>query len=329
MRSIQLTHMTRILGFLVITLLVGSCSPKPEPRKPIPVGEGRLAVHGGTIWYKVSGVDKGLPVVLLHGGPGSSSFYMKPFEDLADERQVVRYDQLGGGKSDRITDSTLFTVDHFVHELDSLRASLGVGKWHLLGHSWGTILAVEYYKLHPERVASLTLAGPALDVPAWEKHARELVQTLSTSAQRAVRRVELSKKYDDSLYQAALMEFYGMYVMRRPVPADLDSMMSTNNQAIYNYMQGPSEFTITGTLKDYDATPFLKQINVPVLYTVGEFDEANPTTVQRFASMTPGAKVIVLSGAAHITPWDARDENVRVVRDFLRSVEPPPAGTRL
>jgi proline iminopeptidase len=223
----------------------------------------------------------------------------------------------------------LFTVDHFVRELDSLRTSLGVEQWHLLGHSWGTMLAVEYYKLHPERVASLTLAGAALDIPAWEKNARELVTTLSTAAQRAVRFAESSKKYDDSLYQAALMEFYGKYMMRRPVPADLDSTMATYNMAIYHYMQGPSEFTITGTLKDYDATPFLKQINVPVLYTVGEFDAANPAIVQRFAGMTPGAKFVVLSGAAHITPWDARDENVRVVRDFLRSVDSLALGTNL
>lgn len=98
-------------------------------------------------------------------------------------------------------------------------------------------------------------------------------------------------------------------------------MMATFNAAIYNYMQGPSEFTITGTLKDYDATPFLSQISVPALYTVGEFDEANPKIVQRFASLTPGATFSMFPGAAHMTTWDARDENVAVVGQFFRSVD--------
>ena len=86
-------------------------------------------------------------------------------------------------------------------------------------------------------------------------------------------------------------------------------------------MQGPSEFTITGTLKTYDATPFLKSVKVPVLFTVGEFDEADPPTVKRQAQMTPAAKYAVIPGAAHIVQWDNPDETNRVVRDFLKSVD--------
>jgi proline iminopeptidase len=284
----------------------------------LPPGEAYLSVPDGRIWYKVSGAGARTPVILLHGGPGYSSFYLKPFEALGDDRPVVRYDQLGGGKSDRITDTTLFTIAHFVRELDSLRAHLGYPKVHLLGHSWGTIIAVEYYRVHPEHVASLTLASAALDIPAWERNAKRLVGTLSDSAQRAIRARERQGRFDAPDYQAALGEFYGKYVWRHPVQADLDSTMKTVNEAIYNYMQGPSEFTITGTLKSYDGTPLLKDITVPTLYTVGEFDEADPPTIKRFAQMTPGAQVVVLPGAAHLTPWDARDESIRTVRTFLR-----------
>jgi proline iminopeptidase len=281
-------------------------------------GEAMLPVDGGKIWYRITGTGSGTPVILLHGGPGFSSFYLKPFEDLGNDRPVVRYDQLGGGKSDRITDTTLFTIDHFVRELDSLRAYLGCDKVHLLGHSWGTILAVEYYRAHPEHVASLILGSAALDIPAWERNARRLVGTLSDSAQRAIRVREAEGRFDAPDYQAALGEFYDRYVWRHPVQADLDSTMATVNEPIYNYMQGPSEFTITGTLKRYDVTSELASIRVPTLYTVGEFDEADPPTIRRFADLTPGARVVVLAGAAHMTPWDARDENVRVVRAFLR-----------
>jgi len=101
----------------------------------------------------------------------------------------------------------------------------------------------------------------------------------------------------------------------------LDSTFATANEAIYNYMQGPSEFTITGTLKSYDVRAFLPRIAVPALFTVGEFDEVGPALVKGFADSVPNAKYIEFPGAAHITTWDARDENVRVVREFLRGVD--------
>ena len=284
-------------------------------------GEAYLAVDGGRIWYRVVGSGTATPAILLHGGPGFASYYMKPLEALSSDRRVVRYDQLGAGASDRLTDTTKMTIPHFVAELDSLRSHLGYDKVHLVGHSWGTILGLEYYRAHPEHVASLTLASPAIDIPAWEKNARQLVTTLSDSAQRAIRVREAEKKYDAPDYQNALMEFYGKYVWRHPDSVNLDSTFKTVNEAIYNYMQGPSEFTITGTLKRYDATPFLKDVKVPVLYTVGEFDEANPAIVKRFSAMTPGSTYVVLPGAAHLTEWDAPDAMNRAIRDFLREAD--------
>jgi proline iminopeptidase len=317
--GLRAPHMHGVL--LTVAIAVAACkgtAPEACAGGPLSPGEAMLAVDGGRIWYRISGTGHATPVILLHGGPGFSSFYLKPFEELGDDRSVVRYDQLGGGKSDPTTDTTVFTIDHFVRELDSLRAHLGCHRVHLFGHSWGTILAFEYYRAHPEHVASLTLGSAALDIPTWERNARRLVATLSDSAQRAIRVREAEGRFDAPDYQAALNEFYGKYVWRRPVQADLDSALATFNAAIYNYMQGPSEFTITGTLKAYDATARLGMIRVPTLYTVGEFDEADPATIRHFAELTPGAQVVVLAGAAHLTPWDARDENVRVVREFLR-----------
>ena len=302
-------------------LALAACSGERGRRPAVPLGEGRLPVPGGDIWYKVSGDGSGTPVVLLHGGPGLSSYYLKPFEELGDERIVVRYDQLGGGKSDTTSDTRLFTIGHFVNELDSLRSHLGVARWHMLGHSWGTILALEYYRAHPDRVASLIFGSPVFDIPAYEHRANELVATLSDSSQRAVRQALASGRYDTPAYQAAINEFYGLYVFRHPVQADLDSSFASFNQAIYVYMQGPSEFTITGTLKRYDATGFLPKIQVLTLLTVGEFDEVGPELVRRHASQIPGARYVVFPGAAHITPWDAREANVRAVRDFLHSAD--------
>ena len=313
--------------------LVTACGEKPSPKRDTATatqpathdalgpGEARLAVDGGQIWYKKSGTGVGTPVILLHGGPGFSSFYLKALEALGDDRTVIRYDQLGGGRSGPLTDTTKMTIAHFVRELDSLRASLGYDKVHIVGHSWGTILGYEYYKAHPEHVVSLTLASAALDIHAWENNARRLAKTLSDSAQKAIQVREAEKKFDAPDYQAAINEFYGKYVWRHPIEADLDSLMKTANEAIYNYMQGPSEFTITGTLKTYDVTPELKNIKVPVLFTVGEFDEADPPTIKRQAALVPGARVVVIPGAAHITTWDNPSATVAAVRSFLRHVD--------
>ena len=311
----------KFLYFLIVTVLFCSCSSKKELKTLLPVGESYLEVPGGKIWYKITGTGQGLPVVLLHGGPGFSSFYLKPFDDLGNDRQVIRYDQLGGGKSDRTEDTTMFTIDHFVNELEVLRQHLGVEKWHVFGHSWGTILGIEYYKVYPERVASLTLGSAALDISLWEKHAKELLATLPESMQQDVKNAEAEGNYGDSLYQAALNQFYSLYVWRNPVMEDLDSTFSTVNEGIYMYMQGPSEFTITGTLKHYDATPFLPKVKVPTLFTVGEFDEAGPEIIKSYADKVADSRYVVLPGAAHITSWDARDENVKVVREFLNSVD--------
>lgn len=323
----------RIAPALLLTASLFNCRaehPLPAatanaPGAPtLPAGEHYLLTPAGKVWYKVSGGGSGTPVMLIHGGPGFPSYYMKPLEALGDARPVVRYDQLGAGKSDRVSDTTLFVIPHFVEELEQLRQQLGYERVSLYGLSWGTIVAVEYYRAHRDRVKSLVLGGAALDIPAWERHANDLVKTLPDSMQRAIHAREAARDFSAPDYHAALGEFYFRYVWRHPVQADLDSTMSQASEALYTYMQGPSEFTITGTLKHYDVTGFLPQIRVPVLYTTGEFDEANPETIRRFASRTPGAQVAVFKGAAHLTPWDAPEENVRVVREFLREADRSP-----
>jgi proline iminopeptidase len=284
-------------------------------------GEARLAVDGGRIWYRKSGVGSATPVILLHGGPGLSSFYLKPLEALGNDRVVIRYDQLGGGKSDPLTDTTKMTIAHFVAELDSLRSALGYEHVHLVGHSWGAVLAYEYDRSHPEHVASLTLASPALDIPSWTRHAWRLVATLSDSAQRAIHSGEDSAKFDSPDYRRAMQEFNARYISRRPPAAELDSTMSMVGESVSNYMHGPANFAITGSLKSYDVTSRLRTIAVPTLYMVGEYDEADPAMMKRFASLTPGAHLVVIPGAAHITTWDNPTAMVDAVRSFLRQAD--------
>jgi proline iminopeptidase len=311
-------------------LLTAACTEKNnaavahESDSPATVSaarEGMLPVRGGRIWYRVSGTGPGTPMVLLHGGPGAGSFYMKAFEAIGDDRPVIRYDQLGAGKSDRLTDTTLMTIPRFVEELDSLRRSLGIEKWFVNGHSWGTILALEYYKAHPERVAGIIFGGSVFDLHAFAREIDALTAQLSDSSRRAIAAWKRGASAETPAFKAATEEFYTRYVFRRPARADRDSAEAVWGVEQFNYMQGAYEFAVTGTLKDYDARADLPKIAVPVLSTAGEFDEVGPKIVEAHARMIPNARFVLYPGAAHVTTWDAREANVRDVREFLRRVD--------
>jgi proline iminopeptidase len=285
-------------------------------------GEGMVEVAGGKVWYRVVGEGTATPAILLHGGPGAPSYYLKPLLALGDERPVVIYDQLGAGRSDHVTDTTLFTIDRFVDELETLRAHLGIERFHLYGNSWGSILAVEYYLRHPEGVESLVLSGPALSIPMWLHAADSLVATLPESSRMAIERNEAAGTFDAPEYQAAMMEFYGMYLARRqPWSADIDSTFAQLGLPVYNYMWGPSEFTATGTLQQYDVTGRLGEIRVPTLFVVGEHDEATPAAARHYQSLVPGAEIAVIPGAAHLSMQDEPELELQAIREFLSRVE--------
>lgn len=321
--------------FLVATMLLPACgkeaTPRPAAAPPsatattasaaLGPGEGLLSVRGGRIWYRLSGTGNGTPMVLLHGGPGAGSYYLKPFEDIGDDRPVVRYDQLGAGKSDRLTDTTLMNVPRFVEELDSLRRALKIEKWFLNGHSWGTVLALEYYKAHPDHVVGIVFGGSVFDWRAYARETEAWTKHLTDSSQRAITAWKQGGSPDAPGFKAATDEFYAQFVWRRPVKADLDSTMAGFGNEQYTYMQGAYEYVVTGTLKNYDARADLPRIQVPVLSTTGEFDEVGPKTVEAHAKLIPGAKFVLYRDAGHVTSWDARDANVKDVREFLRSVD--------
>ena len=315
---------------VVATMLVAACrkeQPRPGATTPPPTtaalgpGERMLSVPGGRIWYKMSGAGKGTPMVLLHGGPGAGSYYLKPFEDIGDDRPVIRYDQLGAGKSDRLTDTTLMNIPRFVAELDSLRRALQIDRWFLNGHSWGTVLALEYYKAHPEHVAGIVFGGSVFDWPAYARSTEAWTKQMTDSSQRAIAAWKNGGSPEAPGFKAATAEFYAKFVWRRPVKADLDSTVAGYGNEQYVYMQGAYEYVVTGTLKNYDARADLPRITVPVLSTTGEFDEVGPRTVEAHARLIPGARFVLYKDAAHITSWDARDANVMDVRKFLRSVD--------
>lgn len=306
------------MRLIPLALLLSACVATPD----LTEGPGTLETPFGQLWYNVVGAGDGIPAMLLHGGPGFNSYYLNPMAAVGADRPVVFYDQIGSGRSHGTVDSTAWTIASFVQELDTLRRALGLEQLHLVGHSWGTILAAEYWRAHPENVASIVFMSPALSIPAWLADADTLLMMLPDSVRRVVTEHEAAGTYEDPTYQDAVMLFYGEFLARRqPWSADVDSAFATANLDIYHYMWGPSEFTSTGTLQNYDATGWLGEIDVPVLFTTGEYDEARPVTVRALASLIPGAEVAIIPDAAHLTMHDNAEETNRVVREFLMRVE--------
>jgi proline iminopeptidase len=302
---------------MLFALAAAACGPKG-----LQPGEGYVEVPGGKVWYRIVGSGTATPLLLLHGGPGAPSYYLKPLAALADERPVILYDQLGAGHSDPITDPALLTVDRFVAELAAVRAALGLDEVHLLGHSWGTMLATDYLLTRPAGVRSVIFASPALSIPRWIADADTLLMTMPDSIQQTVARHEADGTFDAPEYQAAVLAFYERYLARRlPWSADVDSTFTQLSPMVYGTMWGPSEFTATGTLQDYDRTGRLGEITIPTLFTTGRHDEARPETVEYYRSLVPGAELAIIENAAHLTMQDDSAENVRVVREFLRRVE--------
>ncbi|MEP6766298.1 MAG: proline iminopeptidase-family hydrolase [Gemmatimonadaceae bacterium] len=293
----------------------------PESDIPLSLGEGRLRVDGGRIWFRVAGTGKGTPVILLHSGPGLSSYSLKSLEELGNDRPVARYDQLGGGKSDNLNDTTRMNISHFVVELEALRKELGYNSAHFIGHGWGATLALEYYRAHPEHVASLTFVGAMFDMPSWRAGAQRLIAALPDSSRKAVAAAEATLRFNTPEYRGAIRNYFDRYMWSRFVDADLDSSALHVGQLLFETMHGPSEFTVIGSLKDYNATSYLPDVRVPTLYVVGETDEAQPSLVRKYASETPGARFSQIAKAAHAVTWDNPTATNAVLRDFLNSVD--------
>ncbi|HEY5564005.1 MAG TPA: proline iminopeptidase-family hydrolase, partial [Rhodothermia bacterium] len=297
---------------LAITLFLTSCRQDQEPPQGLSPGEGYVDVPGGQVWYRIVGSGEATPLLVLHGGPGAPHYYLKPLAALADERPVVFYDQLGAGRSVAPNDTSLWTIDRFVRELAQVRQALGLDEVHILGQSWGTILALEYMMTDPTGVKSVIMSSPAISIPRWLADADSLVATLPDSLQAVIVSNEAAGTYDSPDYQEAVMAFYGLYLARKhPWSPDTDSTFAQFNLDLYGYMWGPSEFTATGTLKDYDGSDRLSELRVPVLFTTGRYDEATPATVAYYQSQVPGAELAILEESAHLTMQDEPEENVR------------------
>lgn len=292
-----------------------------------PDRELMVPVEGGRVYVRVNGdlaAAGAAPAVILHGGPGGTHNGFAQLLGLADTRAVILYDQLDSGRSDRPNDPANWRVERFVGELEAIRKTLGIERWHVVGHSWGAAIALEYAARYPQRIASTVLGGTYISTPRWMADANLLVRELPQTVQDTIAACEGASPPSAERCQAATAAFYAAF--NRRVPSS-EALRDYNkriggqgfNPVIYNAMWGPSEFSARGSLKTYDAVPLLAKLDgARTLFMIGQYDEARIDTVQDFVARVPGAELAVIPGAAHGFHTDRPAESEAVLRAWFR-----------
>jgi proline iminopeptidase len=214
------------------------------------------------------------------------------------------------------------TIEKNVEQLEQVRKALKLDQFYLYGHSWGTMLAMDYYLKYPKGIQALIFASPLFSTQIWTKDADTLILKLPKEHQLAIRESEKQKNYASESYQNAVRTYYKAYLRRSEQrKSQKDSSDLFFGEKVYEFMWGPSEFKATGNLLNYDRIMDLPKIKVPTLLTAGEFDEARPNSVKYFQSLIPGAKFHLIPNAAHVTMDDNVKENNQVLRNFLRQMD--------
>lgn len=300
-----------------------------SPAWSAPDRELMVPVEGGKVYVRVNGdLDSAAtPAVFIHGGPGGTHVGFAGLLGLSDERPIILYDQLGSGKSDRPDDPKDWRVERFVEELEAIRSALGIERWHLVGHSWGAAVALEYAARFPDRVASTVLGGTFISTVHWITDANILLADMKPEDRALVEQCETATPPPADQCGPAYAKVYSKYYRRMPRGEMVRHYAETYggkgfNPLIYNEMWGPSEFSATGSLKTYDATLKLRQLDGSrTMFLIGQYDSARIDTVQEFVALAPGAELAVVPGGSHGFIFDRPIETEAILRGWLRRMD--------
>jgi proline iminopeptidase len=289
-------------------------------RKPDATIDVEVAGHK-VVTYSFGAGDEVL--LLLNGGPGLPCDYLREAHScFADQGfRVVAFDQLDCGASDRPNDPRLWTIGRYVEEVETVRRALGLGRVHLLGHSWGGWLGIEYALTYPDALRSLLLNSTCGDIPHLSAELDRLRQALGPEAYGMMLRHEAEGTYDHPEYKAAITLLNYRHVCRlQESPAPMKRSGADWNQGPYRTMQGPNEFLYIGNLKDWQRIDRLGEIRVPALITVGGHDEQTPACAARMKRALPDAELRVFPNSAHVPFYEEPADYYPVLTAFLSRV---------
>lgn len=290
--------------------------------------EGHVPFRKYRTWYRITGsLDSPLlPLVVAHGGPGCTHDYVDSFKDIAalDGRPVIHYDQLGNGNSTRLPEKgpDFWTVALFLEELDALLAHLGIAdRYAYLGQSWGGMLGAEHAVRRPQGLKALVIANSPANMRTWVSEANRLRRDLPADVQATLLRHEEAGTITSQEYIAASRVFYDRHVCRvTPWPPEVArtfAIMDEDN-TVYRNMNGPTEFHVIGTLKDWTIEDRLPQIEAPTLLISGRHDEATPEVVRPYVERVPGIEWVVFEDSSHMPHVEEKELCLSTVSAFLK-----------
>ena len=315
--------MRNAIIFLCYCCIISSCTQKEKPdgKKQITVadyfnyGDSSVQTAGirmipintpiGSfkVWTKRFGNNRRIKILLLHGGPSATHEYMECFESFFPKEgfEFYEYDQLGSYYSDQPKDSSLWTVERFVDEVDQVRKAIGADSrnFYILGNSWGGILGMEYTLKHQDKMKALIVANMVASAPEYGKYAAEvLARQMDPKVLTEIRSIEAKKDFGNPRYMELLLpNFYNEHLCRLPVwPDPVNRSFKHMNSEIYTMMQGPSEFGIGGTLAAWDIKSRLKEIKIPTLMIGAKHDTMDPNAMEEQSKM-------VQKGISLLSQW--------------------------
>jgi L-proline amide hydrolase len=288
--------------------------------------EGMAPFGSYQTWYRITGELKARkpPLVVLHGGPGCTHDYVDSFKALAARgRAVVHYDQLGNGRSTHLRDkgADFWTPRLFLDELENLLRHLMInGRYHLLGQSWGGMLAAEHAVTQPKGLRGLVIANSPASMELWVREANRLRDELPPQVQATLLKHERAGTTSHSEYKEAMRVFYDRHVCRvTPWPDEVARTFKAidDDPTVYMTMNGPSEFHVVGNLKTWSIIDRLDDIRVPTLLISGRYDEATPAVVQPFADRIKDVRWEIFDNSSHMPHVEETERCLKVVGDFL------------
>lgn len=265
------------------------------------------------------------PLLLLHGGPGSTHNYFEVLDLLAEEdgRQIVSYDQLGCGESFVEGHPELWTMETWLEELINVRKALGLKELVLLGQSWGGMLLLEYMCRHPHPgVRGIVLSSTLPSSRLWGEEQARMIRQLPPQMQAAIATATARGSYSSARYKAAEARYMELHSAGKPGPDAPDCLTRPKRKGTESYLTGwgPNEFTPTGTLKDFDVTELLPGIDVPALIISGGNDLCTPYIAKTMYDRIPNARWELFRDCRHMCFVEDTERYIRVLKEWLAGI---------
>jgi proline iminopeptidase len=333
--------MRNLIGALLISVCIWSCNQSPDTVDnnstqnskdascEVKTGGCKMILVDGkyNVWTKKIGDGK-IKVLLLHGGPGFTHDYFECFEDFLPKEGIefYYYDQLGVGNSDIPSDTSLWNIPRYVEEVEQVRKGLGLEDFYLLGHSWGSMLAMEYLQKYQSHVKAAVLSNMTAGIKSYISYSdKQKNEFLSKKELATFDSLDMLKLYDSPEYQNLLMnKLYTRNVCRMPVenwPEPLMRAFKKANHSIYIHMQGVDEFHVTGNFKDWEMWDRLPNIKVPTLVLGGIYDEMNPEDMKREGQLIPNSRTYLCPNGGHLSMYDDQRNYFTNLVAFLKDVD--------